>query len=143
MARETGIYRRPDSKFWRISATLPNGKRLRQSAGTENREDAEALLAKLTLDAYREAHFGFKPERSWQEAVVRYLEVKATLRSYKDIRRTCRDLHSYLGELNLSQIKGDVIWAVIHGEMKKGNKPATIKRYLALLRNLLRTARAE
>ena len=132
MARETGIYRRPDSKFWWTSATLQNGKRLRQSAGTENREDAEALLAKLTLDAYREAHFGFKPERSWQEAVVRYLEAKATLRSYKDIRRTCRDLHSYLGELNLSQIKGDVIWAVILGERKKGHSIATINRTLEI-----------
>ena len=45
-------YRRPDSRFWWIATTLPNGKRLRQSAGTENREDAEALLAKLTLEAY-------------------------------------------------------------------------------------------
>jgi len=29
MARETGIYRRPDSRFWWIATTLPNGKRLR------------------------------------------------------------------------------------------------------------------
>lgn len=143
MARETGIYRRPDSKSWWISTTLPNGKRLRQSAGTENREDAEALLAKLTLDAYRAAHFGFKPERSWQEAVVRYLEVKASLKSYRDTRRICRNLHCYLGELMLNHINGDVVWSIIQGELKKGNKPATINRYLALLRNLLRTARDE
>lgn len=143
MAREIGIFRRPDSRFWWISTTLPNGKRLRQSAGTENREDAEALLAKLTLNAYREAHFGFKPERSWQEAIVRYLEVKATLKSYPDIRRMCRNLHAYLGDLMLSQIKGDVIWSVIQGERKKGNSVATINRYLATIRNLLHMARDE
>jgi integrase len=143
MARETGIYRRPDSRFWWIATTLPNGKRLRQSAGTENREDAEALLAKLTLDAYREQHFGFKPERSWQEAIVRYLEVKATLKSYRDVQRICRNLHPYLGGLMLNHINGDVVWTIIQGEMKKGNKPATINRYLSLLRNLLRTARDE
>ena len=28
--------------------------------------------AKLKLDAFRAAHFGIKPKRSWQEAVVRY-----------------------------------------------------------------------
>ncbi len=97
MARENGVYRRPDSRFWWIATTLPNGQRLRQSTGTENKEDAEALLAKLTLDAYRAAHFGFKPERSWQEAVVRYLAVKSMLRSYGDVKRICRMLDPYLG----------------------------------------------
>lgn len=143
MARETGIYRRPDSRFWWIATTLPNGKRLRQSAGTENREDAEALVAKLTLEAYRERHFGFKPERSWQEAVVRYLAVKAMLRSFSDVKRICRMLDPYLGTLTLNQINGDVIWSVVEGELKKGNKPATVNRYLALVRSLLRMARDE
>ncbi len=143
MALETGIYRRPDSKFWWIATTLPNGKRLRQSAGTEDREDAEALLAKLTLEAYRERHFGLKPERSWQEAVVRYLAVKSMLRSFGDVQRICRMLDPYLGTLTLNQINGDVIWAVVQGELKKGNKPATVNRYLALIRSLLRMARDE
>lgn len=143
MAQDLGIYRRPDSRFWWIATTLPDGRRIRQSAGTESREEAQALLAKLTLDAYRAAHFGIKPERSWQEAVVRYLSIKARLRSYADVQRICRHLHLYLGDLNLSQITGDVVWQVIQGEMKKGNKPATINRYLALIRSLLRMARDE
>lgn len=33
----------------------PNGKRVRQSAGTKIKPDAEAYLAKLKLDAHREA----------------------------------------------------------------------------------------
>lgn len=143
MAREVGIYRRQDSRFFWINATLPNGKRIRQSAGTENREEAEAYLAKLTLDAYREAHLGIKRERSWQEAVVRYLAIKGNLRSFKDVQRICRKLDPYLGKLTLSQINGDVIWSVIAGESKKGNKPATINRYLATIRSLLRMARDE
>lgn len=143
MARETGVYRRQDSRYWWISATLSNGKRLRQSAGTEDREEAEALLAKLKLDAYRETHFGIKPQRSWQEAVVRYLSLKATLRSFRDVQRICRLLHPYLGDLTLNQINGDVVWTVIQGEMKKGNKPATINRYLATIRSLMKMARDE
>jgi integrase len=143
MARETGVYRREDSRYWWIAATLPNGKRIRQSAGTENREEAEALLAKLKLDAYRELHFGIRPQRSWQEAVVRYLTIKANLRSIEDVRRICRKLDPYLGSLALDQITGDVIWSVIQGELEKGNKPATVNRYLALIRGLLRMARDE
>jgi integrase len=143
MARETGIYRRLDSRYWWISATLPNGKRIRQSAGTEDRNEAEALLAKLSLEAYRELHFGIKPKRSWQEAVVRYLKLKSNLRSYRDVSRICRMLDPYLGGLTLNQINGDVVWKVIDGQSKKGNRPATINRYLALIRNLLKTARDE
>lgn len=143
MARETGVYRRPDSRYWWINATLPNGEKIRQSAGTEHREEAEALLAKLKLDSYRETHFGIKPQRSWQEAVVRYLTIKANLRSIEDVRRICRKLDSYLGLLVLDQITGDVIWTVIQGELGKGNKSATVNRYLALIRSLLRMARDE
>lgn len=143
MARETGIYRRPDSRYWWINATLPNGKRLRQSAGTEDRNEAEALLAKLTLDAYREQHFGVKPQRSWQEAVVRFLEVKSQLRDIKQYRGKCRHLHSYLGDMMLNQINGDVVWQIIQSEMKRGIKTATVNRHLALIRAILRMARDE
>lgn len=143
MARNEGIYRRPDSGNWWINATLPNGKRIRQSSGTEHREEAHALLAKIKLDAYREAHFGIKPERSWQEAVIRFLSLKRGLRSFSDVQRICRNLDVYLGNLSLHQINGDVIWKIVEGEMSKGNKPATVNRYLATVRSLLRMARDE
>ena len=140
---QEGVYRRQDSRFWWIATTLPNGKRIRQSAGTENRQDAEALLAKIRLEAFREHHFGIKPQRSWQEAVVRYLTIKASLRSFRDVNRICRMLDPYLGSLTLNQINGDVIWSVVQGQLKKGNTPATVNRYLALIRNLLKMARDE
>src|SRR5258708_413500 len=113
MAREKGIYRRPDSPFWWINAVLPNGERIRQSAGTEDKRHAEALLAKLKLDVFREAHFGIKRTRSWQEAVVRYLTLKASLRSIEDVGRILRKLDPYLVTLMLGEINGDVIWSIV------------------------------
>jgi hypothetical protein len=112
MARETGIYRRRDSRFWWINVVLPNGRRVRESSGTTDRKEAEALVASLRVDAFREAHFGVKPKRSWQEAVVRYLEVKKSLRSSRDVKRICRLLHPILGDKLLTQINGDVVWSV-------------------------------
>lgn len=143
MARNEGVYKRPDSGHWWINATLPNGKRIRQSSGTADRADAEAYLAKLKLDAYRETHFGIKPERTLQEAVIRYLELKRTLKSFSDVQRICRHLDRYLGDASLRQINGDLIWSIVQGELKKGNKPATVNRYLATVRSLLRMARDE
>jgi hypothetical protein len=137
------VCRRPDSRHWWICTTLPEGRRVRQSSGTENLEEAHALLAKLKLDAYRETHFGIKPKRSWHEAVVRYLAIKASLRSYRDLQRVCRMLDPYLSAGTLDEITGDVIWSIVQKELKRGNKPATVNRYLVLIRNLLRTARDE
>ena len=143
MAREKGIYQRKDSRFWWIDATLPNGKHLCCSTKTENRKEATAYLAKLRHEAFQTAMFGVKEKRSWQEAVVRYLQSKANLRSIEDVRRICRNLHPYLGHLMLNDITGDVIWTVTQGELQKGNKPATVNRYLATIRCLLRMARDE
>jgi len=143
MARTAGVYRRGDSRFWWIAATLPNGQRVRQSAGTEDRDEAEALLAKIKLEAFRATHFGIKPQRTWQEAVVRYLTSKSHLRSFRDVQRICRGLDPYLGSRALHQITGDVIWTIAQGELKRGNATATVNRYLALVRGLLRTARDE
>jgi hypothetical protein len=41
----------------------------------------------------------------------------------------------------LNQISGNVIWRAIQGELKKGNTHATVNRYLAILRSLLRMTR--
>lgn len=143
MARETGVFRRPDSRYWWISATLPNGLAIRQSTRTEDRQLAEAVLAKLKLEAFQAQVLGIKPKRSWQEAVVRYLEVKARLRDIKKQRQICRQLHPHFGALMLNDINGDVVWAYVQDRMKLGNMPATINRHLALIRSILRMARDE
>jgi integrase len=143
MARKTGIYRRRDSRFWWIDVVLPSGKHVCLSARTENRAEAEALLARLKADSFREAAFGIKPRRTWQEAVVRYLTLKASLRSIEDVRRIFRKLDPYLGTRDLNEIDGDLVWKVVQGELAKGNRPATVNRYLATMRALFRVARDE
>jgi integrase len=143
MARKTGIYRRRDSRFWWIDVVLPGGRHVCLSTRTQNRDEAEALLARLKVDSFREAALGVKPRRTWQEAVVRYLTMKATLRSIESTRLILRKLDPYLGSLDLHEIDGDLVWKVIKGELAKGNKPATINRYLATMRALFRMARDE
>jgi integrase len=75
--------------------------------------------------------------------VVRYLTLKTSLRSIEDVRRIFRKLDPYLGARDLTEIDGDLVWKVIQGELAKGNKPATVNRYLATMRALLRVARDE
>src|SRR6185503_17225255 len=106
MARTKGIYRRGDSPYWWIDVVLPDGRRLRQSAKTAKREEAEALLAQLTGEVFRASHLGIKAERSWQEAVVRYLATKLHLRGIEKQRAISRQLDPYLGDLKLHHING-------------------------------------
>ena len=110
---------------------------------TEDRKEAEALLAKLKVEAFRAENFGVRPQHSWQEAVVRYLSSKSHRRSFADAQRICRGLDRYVGQLMLCDIDGDVIWRITQAELKRGNRAATVNRYLSVVRNLLRTARDE
>lgn len=98
------------------------------------RRHIEALLHLLKVASHRDQH-------GRQEAVVRYLSSTQHLRSFKDVQRICRRLDPYLGALRLREITGDVIWQITQGELKRGNEPATVNRYLATMRNLLRIAR--
>lgn len=143
MARERGLHRRRDSRYWWVDVVLPNGRRVRESTRTQDRTEAEALLARLKLDAFQEAKFGIRPKHRWKEAVVRYIALKRKLRSAADVKRTFRKLDPYVGHLCLEDITGDVIYHVIQGELKKGNMPATVNRYLCVVRALLRMARDE
>jgi len=143
MAREAGLHRRGDSPFWWIDVVLPSGRRIRQSTRTQDRKEAQAFLSKLKHDAFRESHLGVGPKRTWQEAVVRYLVVKSNLRGIREVKRICRKLHPYLGQLTLDSITGDVLWKIVQAELGRGVKAATVNRYLALIRCLLRMARDE
>ncbi len=75
--------------------------------------------------------------------MIRYLELKRNLRNFEGVRQICRHLDRYLGDKPLGQINGDVVWSIVQGELKKGNKPATVNRYLAAVRSILRMARDE
>ena len=74
---------------------------------------------------------------------MRFLEVKSHLRDIKQYRGKCRHLHSYLGDMMLNQINGDVVWRIIQSEMRRGIKIATVNRHLAVVRAILRMARDE
>ena len=131
MAQEAGIYRRKDSRFWWIDTTLSNGQRVCRSSKTEDRQQAEAYVAKLRHEAFQQAYLGVKPARTWRgRGAVSGNQV--SLRGIEDVRRFVA-CSTPTWESYLDQINGDVIWSIIQ-ELEKGNKPATVNRYLATVR---------
>jgi integrase len=94
----------------------------------------------MKVRAWEEQRLGVKPERSWQEAAVRWLKETGHKRSHgKDVAKL-RWLDRYLGHLMLHQVTRDLIDKI--GEAKaKATSPANANRYLALVRSILRRAR--
>src|SRR5258708_35899599 len=71
---------------WWIDIRAPNGERVRRSAGTESKTLAQELHDKLKAELWRTQKLGVRPQRSWNEAVIRWLKEsthKATIESDK------------------------------------------------------------
>lgn len=146
------LYKRPDSQFWWVSITDPNGRKIRRSTGTPDKKAAEEYLAKLTIDLFRQSRLGEKPRHTWQEAVLRWAEEKGHKASFADDLRHLAVLDDLLRDKYLDEISLDII-KTISAKRRSGamtaNKPgrykptvsnATTNRTLALLRGILRAA---
>lgn len=134
------LYQR--GKTWWVSFTAPGGERVRRSAGTEDRKQAQEYHDRLKAELWRVHKLGEKPRRTWQEAVVRWLrDTEHKADHGKDIAKL-RWLDRYLRGRYLDEIDRALVDTI--GEAKKREaSPATANRYLALLRAILRMARDE
>lgn len=69
------LFKRPDSEVWQIHGTIGD-RRVRQSAGTTDRAQAEETRAHLEARLRREAHYGRENETTFAEAALAYAETK-------------------------------------------------------------------
>jgi len=141
MARERGLYRRKDSRFWWISLVLQDGRRVCQSTGCINRTDAESFAVRLKNEAIETKQQGLLGIFVWQQAVVRYLEEFADKRSLSDDRDHLKKLDPYLRSLRLDAIDMTVLQPFIRDrKLKDGVSNATINRALEVVRRILNVA---
>jgi integrase len=141
MARERGLYRRKDSRFWWISLVLPDGRRVCQSTGCVERTAAEAFVVRLKNEALEAQQQGLLGIFVWQQAVVRYLEESADKGSLSDDRDHLRKLDPYLRSLRLDAIDMNALQPFIRDrKTKDGVSNATINRALEIVRRILNLA---
>jgi integrase len=141
MARERGLYRRKDSRFWWISLVLPDGRRVCQSTGCINRTDAENFAVRLKNEALEARQRGLQGIFLWQQAIVRYLEEFAEKNSLSDDKDHLKKLDPYLRSLKLDAIDMTVLQPFIRDRKSKdGVSNATINRALEVVRRILNVA---
>ena len=132
------LYKR--GNVWWVSFTSPSGKRIRQTTGIEDKEQAQEYHDTIKAELWRTHRLGEKPRRTWQEAIVRWLREKEFKADLEKDKGKLRWLDQHLGQCYLDEINRDVLDTL--AELKKGEaSPSTANRYLALIRAILRAAR--
>ena len=134
------LYRR--GKTWWVRFTAPDGQRVQQSAGTRDRVRAQEYH-ELKAELWKVAKLGNKPDRVWEEAVVRWLNETAHKASHEKDRAHLRWLNPHLRGVSLRAINRDAIDRLTHARVKENVSNATVNRMLEVLRAILRKAAKE
>ena len=122
---------------WWIDFTTPSGERIRCTANTEDKSEAQELHDKLKSDAWRVSKLSEKPKRTWGEAALKWLAETRHKATHEQDKGKFRWLQQYLQGRLLEAIDRELI-AVIDETKAQQSSPATAIRHLALIRAVLR-----
>jgi len=135
-----GLYSRKG--IWHIDKKI-RGRRLCESTGTSNLEEAEAYLVNR-IDKIRQAEiYGVRPERSFRQAATYYLkqELKeGNLRSLNRISQSIKVVEPFIGDLPLQHVHMGTLQTFIDTRRKNGISNSTIGRDLSAVRRILNLA---
>ncbi len=135
------LFKRKDSSVWWVKIII-DGRKVQRSTGTDDKTKAQEFHDRLKGRMWEEQRLGVKPQRTWKEAVVRWLEETSDKATHNEDKRKLIWLDAYLGDKTLNAITLDVIDSVRGAKLKETSK-ATTNRYLALIRSILLRARDE
>ncbi len=140
---QDGLYQRPDSENWWVSFTNASGERIRRSCGTTDRKEAEAILAKLRVEAHQVRHWDAAPSRTFEELMVGYLRARRHKRSAATDLFRARALREHLGGAVMQEISPARLRVYIEARRDEGVTDSTINREMALLSAAINYANTE
>lgn len=135
------VYKRVNSPYWWIKLPPIAGelRPLYRSSGTGNKRQAQRLHDKLTSERWEQHNIGVKPDRSWDDAVAKWLEETSHKRTHEWDKSIIKWLAPHLGGRSLASINRQLLDS-IRAERAKGVAASTVNRYMALVRAVLRRA---
>ena len=131
------LYKR--DKTWWIDFTTASGQRVRRSADTGDKLEAQELHDRLKAESWRVERLGERRRYTWDEAAAKWLEETSHKRTHHDDVLKLRWLEQYLGGKLLTEVTRDVV-AAIGARKRSQASAATANRHLALIRAILRRA---
>jgi integrase len=135
------LYKRKDSPYYWIKFAPIKGelKPLLQSTGTASKRQAQQYHDKVQGERWEQDRLGVKPRRTWDEAAAKFLEETSSKRTHKGDIASLRWFHPLLGGKDLRDVNRELIDHV-RAKRAKDVAPATVNRYMALVRAILRRA---
>jgi hypothetical protein len=127
---------RKRGSVWWIDSVTPSGERVRRSAETGNKVQAQELHDKLKGEVWPLQKLGDRPRRIWQDAMVRWLREQAHKASIEDDKDKLRWLERYLANRQLETINRCLIDAIT--EAKRAERCSTLALVRAILRKCVR-----
>ena len=140
------IRKHADSGVWWIDIRTPGGQRVRRSTGTKSKQAAQEYHDKVKAELWRTSKLGEAPERTFDEAAVRFLTESAGQSDYDTKVRNITYWRTVFGGQPLSSLTNESIMDALPTHQTFKNRPAeplapaTQNRYLATIRRLLRLA---
>ena len=125
------LYKRGNT--WWIAFTTPVGERVRCSAGTADKTQAQEFHDKLKTDSWRVLHLGAKPKYTWDEAACKFLLETQHKTTHKRDKEKLRWLQQFLLNKPLHEVGRELIDHIAHSKAKE-TSPSTANRHLALIR---------
>jgi integrase len=135
------LYKRKDSPNWWIKFAPIKGevRPFFESTGTTRKRDAQKYHDKLQAERWEQDKLGVRPRYTWDDAAAKFLAETEHKRTHEWDKSMLRWFHPYLVGKELVDINRAVLDQVraIRG---KGSSTATVNRYMALVRTILRKA---
>lgn len=138
--RTPGIYKRGGA--WHIDKTI-FGRRLCESTGTCELEEAEKYLARRLEEVRLASVYGVRPKRSFKEAATRFLIENQHKRSLRSDAGRLKVLVDYIGNMSLESIHMGSLQAFIEARRREKIKTRTINHGLQVVRRILNLAATE
>lgn len=135
------LYRRKDSPYWWVKIVIPGHAPVQESTRTSNKSAARTYEKHRTAELWRILKLGEKPRYTWEEAVLRYLSETAHKRDHAGDRQRLAWLHPHLEGRPLDTITREQVDHLMN--QRPDLKPASVNRYLATIRAILRKAHRE
>jgi integrase len=139
------VYQRGKRGNWWIDISV-DGKRIKRSAGTTDKRQAEEYAASFARDLWRQRRLGDAPRVTWDEAVIAWIAKHEHRKSIEEIKRVLRWLTARLQGKTLASITTKTVGELVAERKtpkKLGAKPSsngTVNRHLAQLSAVLHFA---
>ncbi|MES2902323.1 MAG: site-specific integrase [Pseudomonadota bacterium] len=122
--------------------TTPSGELIRCSTKTADKTEAQHAHDLMKAESWRQDVIGEKPKYTWDDAAYKWLIETQHKKSHKDDVAKIRWLQDHFRGKLLTELTRDCIIAVAQKKRTEA-ADATVNRYLALIRAILRRARDE